>query len=76
VLAYNLTRLMNINGRPTAPSGDEGIVVADMRPYPVAQPPTTAGSRIRSASGGKKGPKLGKMTKRGHVVEIATRQCF
>jgi transposase len=54
--AYNLTRLMNINGRPTALSGDEGIVVADMRPYPVAQPPTTAGSRIRSASGRKKRP--------------------
>jgi hypothetical protein len=32
VLAYNLRRLININGRPTAPSGDEGIVVADMRP--------------------------------------------
>jgi hypothetical protein len=36
VLAYNLTRVMNI--------------IADMRPYAVAQPPKTAVIRIRSTS--------------------------
>jgi transposase len=32
VLAYNLKRVMNLIGCPTAHSGDEGIVVADTRP--------------------------------------------
>jgi hypothetical protein len=32
------------HGRPLAPGGDEGTIVGNMRPYPVAPPPTTAGS--------------------------------
>ena len=42
VLAYNLTRVMNINGRPTAHRGDEGIVTANMR-LSVEELPRTAG---------------------------------
>jgi hypothetical protein len=38
------------HGRPTAAGGDEDIVVADMRPYPVAEPPKTTGIRIRNTS--------------------------
>jgi hypothetical protein len=56
VLAYNLTRVMNIMGRPTAPSGDEGIVVADMRSSAAAEPPSTAGICIRSTSRQKEPP--------------------
>ena len=45
VLAYNLTRVMNIMGVQAAPGGDEGIVAADMRPSAVAaSAQKTAGS--------------------------------
>src|SRR3981081_279511 len=43
-------RVMKNHGGPTAPRGDEGIVVADKRPYPAAEPPKTAATRIRSTS--------------------------
>jgi hypothetical protein len=38
------------HGYQTAPGGDEGIVVADMRPSAVAEPYKTAGIRIRNTS--------------------------
>jgi len=36
--------------RPTASSGDDGIVLAGIRSYPVAEPPKMAGICIRGAS--------------------------
>jgi hypothetical protein len=45
-----LQKLKNIHdGRPTAPGGDQAIVVADIRPPPVADPPKTAGIRTSSS---------------------------
>jgi hypothetical protein len=44
VLAYNPDPRHEHHGYPTAPGGDEGIVVADMRPSAVAEP------RIRNTS--------------------------
>src|SRR5207247_2154672 len=43
-------------GRPTAHGGDEGIVVADMPPSAVAEPPKTAGIRFRNTSRSKEPP--------------------
>src|SRR6266568_7683486 len=43
-------------GRPTAHGGDEGIVVADMRPSAVPEPPKTAGIGLRSTSRAKEPP--------------------
>ena len=42
VLAYNLTRVMNIMGIAAARGGDEGIVAADMVCPPFAAQPRTA----------------------------------
>ena len=56
VLAYNMTRVMNIMGIQTANCGDEGIVPADARPSAVAEPPRAAEIRIRSASRPKNPP--------------------
>ena len=44
------------HGRPTASSGDDDIVVADMRSSPVAEPPKMAGIRSRSTSKTEKPP--------------------
>ncbi len=43
-------------GRPTAHGGNEGIVVADMRPSAVAEPPKTAAVRFKSTSRPKEPP--------------------
>ncbi len=42
--------------RPTAHGGNEGIVVADMRPSAVAEPPKTVAVRFRSTSRPKEPP--------------------
>jgi hypothetical protein len=44
VLAYNLTRVMNIIG-VTAHGGDQGIIAADLRPSAIAEPPRAAAIR-------------------------------
>jgi hypothetical protein len=48
VLAYNLTRVMNIMGTKPLPGGDEGIVAADMRPFSVAEPPRRSSSGFQT----------------------------
>ena len=42
VLAYNMTRVMNIMGTKPLNSGDDGVVTADMRPSAGADPPRAA----------------------------------
>jgi hypothetical protein len=49
VLAYNMTRVMNIMGTP-ANSGDEGVAAAHIRPSAVAEPPRTADGVNATAS--------------------------
>ena len=46
VLAYNLTRVMNIIGIQTAHGGDEGIVANDRRPLNIAEVPSMAGDAV------------------------------
>ena len=59
VLAYNLTRVMNIMGVQTAHGGDAGIVAEGRPPSAVAEAAQTAGIPIRRASR-RKTAKLGK----------------
>jgi hypothetical protein len=75
VLAYNLTRVMSIIGVQPAPGSDDGTVVTDVRLSPVAEPPKTAGIRIRSTSKQKSRQSRQNDQKR-HLPKIATRQCF
>jgi hypothetical protein len=75
VLAYNLTRVMNIMGVQP--------LMAAMRAW---SPPLASSLIAKHArrsrhpnqecfQKGKQSSKLGKMTKRGHLAKIATRQC-
>ena len=50
---------------------DQDLVVADIRPHPVADPPKAAGIRTRSTPG-KEAAKLGKLTQHSHPTEIVT----
>ena len=75
VLAYNLTRVMNIIGIQTAPGGDEGIIADDTKPSAIAEPPRTAAIRI-SRVYSRKSRQIRKMSAYCNMAEFAPRPCF